>query len=340
MDESEPAGEIEIIETFFAPLAAGEPGSFGLQDDAACLTPPPGFDLAVTSDVLAAGIHFFADDAAADIAYKALAVNLSDLAAKGARPWTYSLNLALPQFTTRAWLQSFSEGLALCQARHGITLIGGDTVASPGPVMAAITALGLVEHGRMVRRNGARPGDSLYVSGAIGDAALGLKLRRGDPEAQAWPLSAGERRLLLSRYLRPEPRLQLADALKAHASAALDVSDGLVLDCSRLCQASRVTGLIEATRIPLSAAARAIAARDPHLFQTLVSGGDDYEILTAVRSGEEQAFEAAARALNLSVTRIGAIRQGPGAVHVLGEDGRPLTFPSTGYEHFAARRPC
>jgi thiamine-monophosphate kinase len=327
-------GEIEIIERFFAPLSRAAPGAFGLEDDAAALAVPAGSDLVVTSDVVVGGVHFFPDDAPADIAHKALAVNVSDLAAKGAEPLAYNLNIALPGAPREAWLAAFAGGLEAAQDAWGLALIGGDTTASPASLMIAITAFGLAPSGKMVRRGGAAPGDSVYVSGTIGDAYLGLKIRRGDADTDDWGLAPGERKALVSRYLRPEPRLGLREALRAHASASLDVSDGLLLDFSRLCRVSCVDGQIRLRETPLSPACRKAVMRRSELLSELHSAGDDYEILCSVKGGRGSAFENAAAAAGVPVTRIGEIVSSGGEAAVIGPDG-VLTAPHRrGYEHF------
>ena len=330
-------GEDGLIARYFAPLARGFPGAFGLLDDAAVIAPPDGEALVVTTDALIAGVHFLPDDRPADIAYKALAVNVSDLAAKAARPLAYSLALALPRGWREEWLAGFADGLREAQAAFGIALCGGDTTVSPaGPLMVAITAFGSVPLGAMVRRGGARAGDDLYVSGSIGDAALGLKLRRGDADTPSWPLDDTARGTLIGRYLRPEPRLGLRAALLAHASAAMDVSDGLIMDCARMCAASGVGGRIEARQVPLSLAGQTLIASEPRAFEHAVTGGDDYEILAAIPPGEAPAFEAAASAAAIRVTRIGAFSEDGAALSVIGADGAPMSFAKPGYDHMAS----
>ena len=232
--------------------------------------------------------------------------------------------------------QDFAEGLREAQAAFGIALCGGDTTVSPaGPLMISVTAFGSVRRGKMVRRRGARPGDQLYVSGTIGDAALGLRLRRGDADAQTWPLDASARQYLSGRYLRPEPRLPLRTALLAHAAAAMDISDGLVIDCTRMCRVSGVGGRIDARQVPLSPAANSIVRADAGAFEQMLTGGDDYEILAAIGASETGAFEAAAHAAGILVARIGEIGGGPGEVSVIGPDGQPMRFARSGYDHLA-----
>ncbi len=256
-------GEDELIQRTFAPLAAGFPGALGLKDDCAVVTPPAGHDLVLTTDAVAEGVHFFSGDAARDIAWKALAVNVSDLIAKGARPIAYLLSLSFPDEPDRAWLDDFAAGLAEAQSAFSISLAGGDTDRRPGPMSATVSAFGSVPHGRMVRRDGARAGDRLFVSGTIGDSALGLKLRLDPGLVSALGLDATRVAPLLARYLRPDPPLALAPHLLKFASAAMDISDGLVKDCGRLARVSGVARANRRRRVPLSASARAVVGGVP-----------------------------------------------------------------------------
>ncbi|MBN9025943.1 MAG: thiamine-phosphate kinase, partial [Rhizobiales bacterium] len=262
-----------MIARYLRPLAE-DPGAFGLTDDAALMRPEPGFDLVLTKDMVAAGVHFFPDDPPESIARKALRVNLSDLAAKGANPVGYLLGLALPADWTEDWMAGFSAGLGDDQQRYGIPLLGGDTVKSPDGLMLSITALGQVPAGRIVRRSGAEVGDLIVVSGTIGDAALGLRLRLGTLDGAAAGEGASH---LLDRYLHPQPRLGLAEAVRDHAHASLDISDGLIGDLSHVTRASGVSAVVDAARIPLSQPARALVERDLTAFASVLTGGDDYE---------------------------------------------------------------
>jgi thiamine-monophosphate kinase len=328
--------EDTIIARYFAPLTAGLPGAHMLRDDAAAIALPPGHDLVVTTDALIASVHFFADDAPADIAWKALAVNVSDLAAKAATPLAYSLALALTHSTDEAWLTGFASGLGAAQAAFGIRLSGGDTTASPdGPLMVSITAFGSVPAGRMVRRGGAKAGDSLFVTGTIGDGALGLSVRAGSAESAAWPLDDKGRQALLARYLRPMPRAALRGALLAHADAAMDISDGLALDCARMCATSGVSARIEAACVPLSDPARAVLAANPALLETILTGGDDYEILAAIRPGEEGAFTSASASAGVAVTKIGTLEAGGQDIAIIDADGVGIALSRLGYDHLA-----
>jgi thiamine-monophosphate kinase len=332
MSEQPPPGEDALIQEFLAPLAAAAPGAHGLLDDCASLTPPPGMDLVLKTDPIRAGIHFFADDDPVDIAWKALAVNVSDLAAKGATPLVYMLGLSFPEYPQRAWLKAFADGLGEAQAAFGCHLTGGDTDRAPGPISIAVTMIGTVPAGRMVPRTGAKPGDALYVTGTIGCAALGLALRGGI--APAWNLTGSERETLVARYLRPQPRLGLGDALRRFASAAMDVSDGLAKDAERLCRASGVSGILRLSDVPLGAAARRLVHVDPALLLRLVTAGDDYEVLCTVPAANEAAFAAAAAHAQVAVQRIGEIGESAGLT-VLGQDGTPLTLSRSGWDHFA-----
>ena len=249
-------GEDDLIACYFAPLAG--PAGLGLKDDVALLTPPSGRDLVLTTDALVGGVHFFADDPPAAIARKALRVNLSDLAAKGAAPLGFLLSLALPAGWTADWLEDFARGLGEDARAYDCPLLGGDTVKTPGPLTLSITALGSAATGRMAARTGVRSGDRLYVSGTIGDAALGLRLRLG----QGPPLSEPHRLHLLDRYLLPRPRLALAPAM-VFAHGGMDVSDGLVGDLEKMLRVSGVSASVDLGRLPLSDAATAAIAADP-----------------------------------------------------------------------------
>lgn len=333
MAEWETGGEDALIQATFAPLAAGFAGALGLKDDCALLTPPAGMDLVLTTDAVAEGVHFFADDDARDIAWKALAVNVSDLAAKGARPLAYLLALSLPERPEQAWLDGFQTGLEEAQAAFGISLAGGDTDRRPGPLSATVTAIGAVPQGGFVQRGSAKVGDLLFLSGTLGCSALGLLLRRRDRRVADLQLGDEQEGTLVGRYLRPQPRLALAPALSAFASAAMDVSDGLIKDCARLANASGVSARIEGGLVPLSAPALLALDRSPSLFETVLTGGDDYEVLAAVPPDRAAAFCDAAAKGQVPITEIGRLSDGRG-VTVTGRDGRPLTIERDGWDHF------
>ena len=325
--------EDELIARFFAPLAG--PAGLGLTDDAACLAAPPGHDLVLTTDMLVAGVHFFADDPPDAIAKKALRVNLSDLAAKGAEPLGFLLSLALPQDWTEAWLAAFAGGLGDDAKTYGCPLIGGDTVKAASGLALSITAVGAVPQGAMVPRPGVAEGDVLYVTGTIGDAALGLRLFGAAPADRAWISGVGAvaQDHLRHRYRLPLPRLGMRQALRAHAHAAMDVSDGLAGDLAKMLRLTGMSAAIACADVPLSAAARAALAEDPALIVPILSGGDDYEILCAVVPTAAAAFEAAAGAGGVSVTAIGRACRGA-EVPIFTTAAGPVALPTPSYQHF------
>ncbi len=320
-------GEFELIARYFRPLARTR-GAIGLADDAALFRPRAGNDLVITADTIAEGVHFFHDDPADSVARKALRVNLSDLAAKGAVPSAYLLSLSLPGNWTEAWVGAFARGLKADQSRYDISLIGGDTIKAAGRVTVAVTALGHVPRGRMVLRSGARPGDAVFVTGTIGDAALGLRLR----QAKITAPDGGKG--LLRRFLHPEPRLGLAPVLRRHASSAIDVSDGLVVDLNHICEVSAVGAEIGSHLIPLSAAARRLIAMEPSAFSAVLNGGDDYEILATVAAAAAGGFARDARDAGIAVTRIGRIMAGKGPPVVKDATGRTIRVSRHGHTHF------
>lgn len=329
-------GEFEIIRRFFAPLADGAPGAFGLTDDAAALEVPTGQNLVVTCDALVAGVHFMADDRAADVAAKALRVNLSDLASMGAQPMAYTLALALTREIGVDWLEAFATSLAADQKRFGVHLIGGDTVATPGPLTLSICAFGCVAQGAALRRSGARAGDAVFVTGTIGDAALGL-IALGKGLAG---VAAADRDALVARYRRPNPRIACGPRLVGLAKAAIDVSDGLLADLGHICETSGTAAVIDAARVPLSAAARATLAVGAGSWRDILSGGDDYELLFTAPPDAEPTLAGISRALNLPITRIGRIVERTSAhdpdrlVGVTDAAGRPMVLEGSGYRHF------
>jgi thiamine-monophosphate kinase len=324
------SGEDRLIAKLFAPIAT-HPGALDLTDDCGVVTLPPGHDLVLTTDAIVGGVHFFTDDPAYAIAGKAMRVNLSDLAAKGAVPLGFLVSLALPVEIGEDWLVGFAEGLRGDADRYACPLFGGDTVRTPGPVTVSVSMFGSLPQGTMVCRAGARAGDRIFVSGTIGDAALGFLLRR-DP-AKDWKLSAADRQHLSDRYLLPQPRTALAEAVRTHASAAMDVSDGLAGDLAKLCRVSQVAATVEAARIPLSDAARALVAAEPSLFETALTGGDDYEIVCTVPPEKADSFRAAAGKAGAAVTELGMIEAGQGT-SFFGAEGAPLTFSHASFSHF------
>jgi len=311
--------EDELIATLFAPLAG--PGALGLSDDAAIVPAGEGV-LVITADMLVAGVHFFPDDPPALIAQKALRTNLSDLAGKAVAPVGFLLSIALPPDWTNDWLAAFAGGLGADARAYRAPLLGGDTCATPGPLTVAITAMGRAA-GRVPRRNGAQAGDGVFVSGTIGDAALGLALRR-EPGRFAG-LAPSARGFLLDRYLLPRPRLDLIGLLGENATASMDISDGLVGDLAKICHVSGVSALIDATRTPLSDAARAALARDPTCLADILTGGDDYEALFTARPDFRPPT---------GIVRIGEILAGAGPPVFRGAGGETLAFRRPAFRHF------
>ena len=325
---SERRGEFELIAELFAPLATA-PGAFGLTDDAAVVTPPAGHDLVVTTDAVVEGVHFFATDPPELIAKKALRVNLSDLAAKGCELLGYLMALSLSSKVGMQWLQAFSRGLQEDQRTFGISLFGGDTTATAGALTIAITALGHVPSGKMVRRAGARPGDLVFVSGTIGDAGGGIACLQ---DTRVW-LEEQNREHLIRRFQQPEPRTSLGPCLLGLASASIDVSDGLLADLLHISTTSGVRILVDGPLVPLSPALTAIWTDANERVVRAVTAGDDYEIaFTAPRSERGEILLRAAKA-GTRVTEIGWVDAGQGVALLDGEGGEiPVTKP--GYVHF------
>jgi len=325
---AERLGEFERIDRFLRPLAAGSPGALGLVDDAALLDVPAHRRLVVTTDTMVESVHYLPDTAPESVARKLLRVNLSDLAAMGAEPRAYALSLALPQALGTDWLARFADGLRADQEVFGIGLLGGDSVSTPGPPVLTATLFGEVDRGRALLRGGGRAGDTVWVSGTPGDAVIGLAVARGGLEA----LDPDDRRALQARYDRPEPRVALGRALIGVATAALDVSDGLVADLGRLCRASRVGAVVEAARLPRSPALTAALAADPSLVPTAVAAGDDYELVFSAPPEAADAVRRAGEDAGIAVTQIGTLVDGQGVV-VQGAAGRPVDAPA-GWTHF------
>jgi thiamine-monophosphate kinase len=331
-DNDKLSAEDRLIARHFAPLAT-HPGALALSDDAAFIKPPPGCEIVLKTDAIIGGVHFFTEDAACDVAKKALRVNLSDLAAKGARPLGFLLSLALPKETGDDWLAGFAQGLHEDAEAYGCPLFGGDTDRTPGPITISVAMFGSVPEGTMVRRAGAKLGDRVFVSGTIGDAALGLVMRKNTNLGANWKLSDAQRQHLMSRYLLPQPRNALAEAVRVHASASMDVSDGLVGDFGKLARVSKAAAEIAAARVPLSDAAQAAVAADPAMLETALTGGDDFEIVCTVPATKADSFRAAAKTANVAVTEIGDIKAGEG-VRFVDKNGQALAFKRTSFSHF------
>ncbi|MGI9352706.1 MAG: thiamine-phosphate kinase [Rhizobiaceae bacterium] len=318
--------EFEIIEGYFASLA-GE-GSYGLKDDAAELVPKTGYSLVITQDAIAENIHFFSKDAADLIARKAIRVNLSDLAAKGAIPQSVSVALGLGNDWSEEWISLFAKGLSVDCKEFGVTINGGDTFRTGGGFVISVTAIGEVPTGEYVSRLGAQSTDLLYVSGTIGDAALGLLVRQEIIEG----ISNEESTYLTNRYLLPQPRTELTGIIRKFASASMDVSDGFVGDLGKMCSVSGVSAEVKFQKIPFSEAARSVFECESRYIQSALTGGDDYEILFTISQSDQEELEQAISGLGLSVTCVGSIGEGEG-VTVFDRDGSVIEFQTSHYDH-------
>ncbi len=318
-------GEFALIEKLFAPLAAHE-GAFGLTDDVAILSPPPGHELVLKTDAIVESVHFRSSDPADTVAKKALRVNLSDLAAKGAEPAGYLLTLNLPDSASMEWLEHFACGLGEDQAQFGISLYGGDTTVTPGPLSIAVSMFGFIAAGALTKRSGAMPGDLVFVSGTVGDAGAGLAVLKGEGHN----ISAAARDELIGRYRLPQPRLALGQALRGIADASLDVSDGLIADLGHIAQTSHVRVVVDAARIPLSQALHALWG---DAFAHAATSGDDYEIAFTAPLDKRDAVLAAARACHTRITEIGRVEKGKG-VALLDADGKEIAIARAGFTHF------
>lgn len=313
-------GEFAFIAHRMRPLATA-PGALNLIDDAA-LVDPGGMQLVVTKDAMVAGVHFLADDPASQIAQKLLRVNLSDLAAMGAAPIGYLLALARSPEIDDDWLAAFSAGLAADNTEFEISVLGGDTVSTPGPLTLSLTAIGELPTGTALLRSGAKSGDDIWVSGTLGDAALGLAVLQGKLDV-AKDVGAP----LIERYRLPRPRLALGQALRGLAHAAIDISDGLVADLGHVATASGLSATLRADLLPLA------AADLPGAREAALAGGDDYELLFTAPPDRRVAITELARELALPLTRIGAMQSGEG-VRVIDADGAEVEVARAGWQHF------
>ena len=320
-------GEFGRIRHFFAPLAG--PGGLALRDDAALIPCEAGRQFVLTVDAIVAGVHYLPDDPPDLVARKLLRVNLSDLAAMGARPRHYLLTTALPPAIGDDWVEKFARGLAEDQRLYGIDLLGGDSVATGGPAVLSLTAIGDVANGAEIRRSGARQGDQIWVTGTIGDAFLGLALLRGGYPS----LAADVRAALIRRFQLPEPRVELGPGLAGLAHAMLDVSDGLVADLGHICEASNAGATISLPQLPLSPAAQQLAAADPDLPARFATAGDDYELLFTAPPNAADQIRQLSQELGLPITAIGRVEKRAG-VRLVDGAGKEVSLVETGYRHF------
>lgn len=321
--------EFDLIARLFAPLSDAAHG-LNLTDDVALLPTAEGATC-VTTDMIVAGVHFLPADPADLIARKLVRVNVSDLCAKGATPTACLLSAAFNQDRDTAWLEAFAKGLTADLAEYNLTLIGGDTVRTPGPDTFSLTAVGETGEGGLVRRSGAQAGDNLYVTGTIGDAGLGLMILRGE----LGTVALGTRTRLEGRYHLPQPRVAFGRALPGFASAALDVSDGLVADAAHLAQTSGLAATIEFDRVPLSTSSGRVVKKDQALHLSLLGRGDDYEILFTAPASAADAIAEASGASETPVTRIGTLVEGAaGDVTVVDAQGDAMDITTSGFKHF------
>jgi thiamine-monophosphate kinase len=332
--------EFDIIARYYAPLSSKVSGALGLKDDAAFIPERSGHELVITKDAIAEDVHFvtrrnpLSGEGATprQIAKKLVRTNLSDLAAMGARPKYYLIASVLNNIVDEAWVRDFSAGLAEDQEEFDISLIGGDTVKHGGPLCFSLTMIGEVKKGRHLTRTGAKPGDMVYVSGTIGDGALGLGAFRGEVKG----ISREAREYLIDRYHIPRPRVKLGMGLAESGlvSAAMDISDGLLGDLEHICACSKVDAVVHQSRIPLSDGGREALRFNPEYWRQVFTGGDDYELLFTVPKNHREELEALAKNLSLPVTPIGEIKKGEGKVSAVDAAGKPLAFPQKGYTHF------
>ena len=317
--------EFELIRRFFTYPARH--AVLGVGDDAAIVRVRRGNELVVTTDMLVAGRHFSPGADPERLGHKALAVNLSDIAAMGATPCWATLAIALPRVDTH-WLAAFMRGFMRLARRHGVDLVGGDTTR--GPLNICVQVMGEVPRGRALRRDRARPGDDVWVSGTLGDAALALA-------AGPLGLAPRDRRALRLKLDAPAPRVGLGIALRGVARSAIDISDGLVADLGHICERSRVAAVVDLDRLPCSAITKQHRDR-PAARAALLAGGDDYELCFTAGSARRATIAGIARRLGLKLTRVGAIarrRRGVPLVTVLDAAGRPMVMKWAGYEHFS-----
>ena len=321
--------EFALVRDFFRPLARGHAAALDMQDDAALLRPPAGCQLVISADMLAEGVHFRSQDALDLVARKSLRVNLSDLAAKGAAPLGYFLCLCWPRRRPQADMQGFAAGLATDGEMFDISLLGGDLIAADNALTIAVTIIGSIADAMPRRANG-KPGDDLYVSGTLGDSALGLQLLQG--KKSGIPQEARDR--LQQRYLLPIPRLALGQALAPLTCAGMDISDGLLADLQHICAASGTGALVTEADLPLSPAARAMTEEDNTLRQAMLTGGDDYELLFSAKPGHRKAIADLSRQHQTPLARIGSLTAEPG-IRLQDASGaiRPVAAPA-GYRHF------
>ncbi len=322
--------EFDIIAKYFKPLAVNVAGAFGLENDGAVISPSSGCELVITKDAMTEGVHFFKGDNPYDLARKILRVNLSDLAAMGAVPKGYLLVVVVPKTTEESWIAEFARGLADDNAQFKVALIGGDTVSHAGPLTLSITAFGDVAIGKSLQRNGAKEGDIIYVTGTVGDSTLGLRILQNALNID----SVSDRQYLTGCYYLPEPRTNIGPLLVPYASAALDISDGLVQDLQHILTYSSVGALLETSKLPLSEVTQNLLAERPHLLQPILTGGDDYELLFTAPPHYQPHIATIAEQTGVPITAIGVVK-GPKRLVIYDRKGKQMSLAKPyGYQHF------
>jgi len=318
--------EFEMIQQYFLPLTMGRKEAEGLQDDAAILDIPEGYDLVISSDTLNGGTHFLKKETPAHIAHKALRVNLSDMAAMGAQPLCYQMNLAFSQFPDEEWVKGFSAALLSDNEAFGVFCSGGDTTVAEGPLLVSITVTGLVPKGQAVKRSTAQAGDLVVLTGPIGQAAVGVKILLDVLEIE-------NSEAFLEAAHKPTPRTTISDEICKYARAAVDVSDGLIADLGHVCQTSGVSATLELAKIPFTDETKALVDANVIAYEDLLTGGDDYEIAMAVAPENIDAFTAEAAAKGVGLSVVGVFKDGQG-LEVVDENAEALAFKRPGWTHF------
>lgn len=316
------AGEFDLITKYFKPLAG--PEGLGLMDDASCVRGEQDTDLIITKDVLVEHVHFRGDDPADLVAHKALAVNVSDCAAKGGEPSLYWLGLCLPKGIDEDWVKHFSDGLKSAQQAFGCTLAGGDTSATTGPLVISLTLMGKTPHGQMISRSGAKPNDDVYVTGSLGEAALGLWCLENKIDG----LNA-----LISAYQKPVPPHKFGARLRSIANSSADISDGLIADVGHIATASNVGVRLYRDKLPLSPQTEQLLQKKPALWPSVWSGGDDYQIVFTSAKNQRARITAIAKETGTRVSKIGETTAS-NDVHLLDQNGEIVQVASRGYSHF------
>lgn len=332
-----PMHEFALIDQFFATLMGDD--QHVLLDDGAVFTPSSDQQTVIATDTLVAGVHFRTQDPAERIAQKALRTNLSDLAAMGATPFGYLLNLSLPSDMTEPWLASFSSGLAQDQKQFNLKLMGGDTTKTSGPLVITITVLGTIPPKMALARRKAQPGDRLYVSGTLGDSALGLQILNGNFSTVPQDLKS----YFIDRYQLPQPRLSLGQKLRGCAHAAIDISDGLLADLEHICKASNLSAWVQLSTLPVSSPLQELLNRSSdqrkhQLLNFILNGGDDYELIFTVAPSESEHIAFLSQQMDIPITLIGHLglddkASDPNHIHLLNEHNQPIGMDFKGYEH-------